>query len=88
VAPLFQEWLDTHYPLKASRVENAVRQMRGGKLYRSGWGQRMRGTGPMAELIDNRFSKALRSNGLNTSSRSPDLRCDLFRPPGHQESLF
>ncbi len=88
VAPLFQEWLDTHYPLKASRVENAVRQMRGGKLYRSGWGQRMRGTGPMAELIDSRFSKALRSNGLNSSSRSPELRRDLFRPPGYQESLF
>ncbi len=88
VGPLFQEWLDEHYPLKASRVESAVREMRGGKLYRSGWGQRMRGSGPMAELIGSRFAKALKANGLGGDERMGELRCDLFQPPGYQESLF
>jgi len=88
VGPLFQEWLDEHYPLKASRVESAVREMRGGKLYRSGWGQRMRGTGPIADLISSRFAKALAANGLLAEGRMGDLRTDLFRPPGYQASLF
>ena len=88
VGPLFQEWLDEHYPLKASRVESAVREMRGGKLYRSSWGQRMRGTGPIAELIGSRFARALAANGLAGADRMGNLRTDLFQPPGYQASLF
>jgi DNA repair photolyase len=88
VGPLFQEWLDEHYPLKASRVESAIREMRGGKLYRSGWGQRMRGSGPIAELISARFARALAANGLNDEGRMGELRTDLFQPPGRQETLF
>ena len=88
VGPLFQEWLDEHYPLKASRVESAVREMRGGKLYRSGWGQRMRGSGPIAELISSRFAKALAANGLAGDDQMHALRTDLFQPPGYQPSLF
>jgi len=88
VAPLFQEWLETHYPLKARRIENAVRQMRGGKLYRAQWGERMRGSGPMAGLIDRRFAKALADHGIARDARLPELRTDLFRPPGYQETLF
>jgi DNA repair photolyase len=88
VGPLFQEWLAEHYPLKASRVENAVRQMRGGKLYRSGWGVRMRGSGPIAELISKRFAKAVAKNGIGADASLGGLRTDLFRPPGYQESLF
>ena len=88
VGPLFQEWLEEHYPLKAARVEAAVRQMRGGQLYRSGWGARMRGTGPMAELIEKRFARALADHGIDRDARQIDLRTDLFRPPGQQQSLF
>ena len=88
VRPLFAEWLAEHYPLKKQRVENAMRQMRKGKLYRSGWGGRMRGTGPMAELIGDRFRRALRANGIDPEAALPPLRTDLFRPPGHQERLF
>lgn len=89
VGPLFQEWLGEHYPLKAARVESAVRQMRGGALYRSGWGERQRGAGPMADLIEKRFARALARHGLG--QRGDDLaalRTDLFRPPGYQETLF
>jgi DNA repair photolyase len=88
VGPLFQEWLQAHYPLKAERVENSVREMRGGRLYRSGWGQRMRGSGPIADLISSRFAGALKANGLDQSDRMGELNCDLFRPPGYQEQLF
>ncbi len=88
VAPIFQAWLDEHYPLKASRVENAIREMRGGAMYRSRWGQRMRGTGPMADLIASRFRNALKASGLADAEASRPLRSDLFRPPGMQAELF
>jgi DNA repair photolyase len=88
VGPLFQEWLAEHYPLKAARVENAVRQMRGGRLYQAQWGERMRGSGPMAGLIHRRFYKALGDHGIDQDARLPELRTDRFLAPGRQESLF
>ena len=82
VGPLFQEWLHEHYPLKALRVENAVRQMRGGRLYQAQWGERMRGSGAMAALIERRFVKALSDHGIERDARLSELRTDRFRPAG------
>ena len=49
---LFSEWLETHYPDKADHVLNLLRQSHGGALYRSEFGERMRGTGPYADLLE------------------------------------
>ncbi|MEM1432555.1 MAG: PA0069 family radical SAM protein [Pseudomonadota bacterium] len=80
VAPLFSEWLTVHFPDRAERVLNAVRDTRGGALYRSRWGERMRGTGPVAALIGQRFRTAARKAGLQ-EDLLPRLRTDLFQPP-------
>src|SRR5690606_18614793 len=45
VSPLFREWLDQHFPDRAARVMNRIRDMRGGADYRSGFGVRQRGEG-------------------------------------------
>lgn len=79
VAPLFEEWLKLHYPLKAAHVMSIVQQSRGGKTYDSTFHQRMRGTGLFADMIEQRFKLATRKLGLNVS-REP-LRTDLFKPP-------
>lgn len=42
-----------------------VRQVRGGEVYDSRFGVRMRGEGPFAELLAQRFSKAVKRLGLN-----------------------
>lgn len=84
VAPLFEEWLRAHYPLKAERIMAAVRAMRGGKAYDSRWGVRMRGEGPYAELLAKRFEQALKRHGLRGAQLAP-LRCDLFR--SHSDCL-
>ena len=84
VKDLFEEWLDVHYPLKAQRVMNAIRSTRRGKAYDATWGVRMRGEGAVAELIAQRFSKALKANNLQ-DGEMPELRTDLFRLPGHQQ---
>ncbi len=89
VAPLFEEWLHAHYPDKAHHVLSVLRQMRGGELYRAGWGHRMRGTGPFAELLRRRFETACRRLGL--SRDRPLLDVDAFSVPpqrGDQSRLF
>ncbi|MEO6743604.1 MAG: PA0069 family radical SAM protein [Caldimonas sp.] len=58
VNPLFQQWLQQHFPDRAARVMNRVREMRGGRDYDSSWGQRMRGEGIWAQLLAQRFKKA------------------------------
>ncbi len=76
---LFQEWLVQHYPDRAARIINTLRDMRGGKDYDADWFKRRRGQGVVAALIAKRFARALRANGL-LEERTP-LRTDLFRPP-------
>lgn len=87
VKVLFSEWLDAHYPDLKDRVLNAIRNTRGGELYKSGFGERMRGAGPIAELLLKRFEIAVRKHGLDESRLTP-LRTDLFRPPFRQALLF
>ena len=86
VKDLFKEWLAEHYPLKAEHVMNRVRDMRGGREYRSEWGTRMRGEGAFAELLAKRHAIATRKHGMD--SAMPMLRTDLFRPNRPQMELF
>jgi len=79
VAPLFRDWLDAHYPLRAEHVMSVLRQLRGGRDYDARFGARMRGTGPFAELIEKRFALACRRLGLNRD-REP-LDTSRFRQP-------
>ena len=81
VAPLFREWLDAHYPLRAGHVMSVVRQMRGGRDYDSAFGSRMRGDGAFAALIEKRFSIACRRLGLNRGREHVGLDTARFRPP-------
>ena len=89
VARLFQEWLAEHVPDRAQRVMGHVRAMHDGKAYAHDWGRRMRGTGPYADMISQRFAQASRRLGLDAVL--PELRCDIFNPPeqvGDQLNLF
>ncbi len=79
VAPLFREWLLAHCPHRYQRVMSQVRSARGEKDYDAAWGQRMRGTGPIAELIGRRFEIATARLGLDRPA--PRLRTDLFQRP-------
>ena len=79
VSPLMQEWLAVHYPDRAGRIMARLREMHGGKEYDANWHRRMRGKGPYAEMIAQRFTLAVKRLGLDTLL--PPMRCDLFRPP-------
>lgn len=69
VAPLFKDWLAAHFPDRADRVMSRVRDMRGGKDYDASFARRMKGEGPWADLLKQRFGKAVRRLGLNERRR-------------------
>ena len=81
IKDLFREWLAEHYPDRAAHVMSLIRNMRGGRDNDPRFGTRMRGTGPYALLLSNRFRLACRRLGLNSEPRTP-LATALFRPPG------
>ena len=85
---VWREWLQLHYPDRAAHVMSLIRQMRGGKDYDSTFGKRMRGEGPFAELIAQRFAKAHARLGYG---RLPPLDSSRFiapRKPSPQGDLF
>jgi hypothetical protein len=81
VAPLFKEWLQAHFPERAQRVMNRVREMRGGKDYDSDFATRMKGEGVWAELIRQRVKIASERLGLTGHSRFHRMDCSQFTPP-------
>lgn len=85
---LFQKWLEDHFPERKEKVLNRIRAMRGGKLYDSTFGARMRGTGVHAEQINRLFEVSAQKNGLNRHRAR--LSLEYFRNPfaGRQYMLF
>jgi DNA repair photolyase len=79
VDPLFQQWLETHEPGRAAHVMSLLRQMRGGKDYDTRFGHRMKGEGPLAQLLSKRFALAKKKLGMEVPL--PPLDCSRFRPP-------
>ena len=85
---VWRDWLQLHYPERAAHVMSLIRQMRGGKDYDSAFGIRMRGEGPFAELLAQRFAKAHARLGYG---RLPALDGSKFvapRTPSAQGDLF
>ncbi len=88
VADLFSEWLDRHFPERKAKVLGRIRETRDGRLNVAAFGERMRGTGELADQIGRLFSVAKRKAGIRDDI--PALRTDAFRrpQPGGQIGLF
>ena len=87
VKDLFQTWLAEHFPDRADKILNRLREMRNGKLYDSEFGTRMRGTGVHADHIAAMF--ALYKKRYDLNRRTP-LSTAQFRRHAYdkQMSLF
>lgn len=72
-------WLETHYPDRAGHVLSLIRQVRDGALTGSDFATRMSGTGPVAELLAQRFALAHRRLGFATHPVALDTH--QFRAP-------
>jgi DNA repair photolyase len=90
VAPLFEAWLGRHFPERREKVLNKLREMRGGRLYDSRFGARMRGDGELADQIGVLFRAARKKAGLDAERL--ELSAAAFRrpapPPPAQLGLF
>jgi DNA repair photolyase len=97
ISDLFEEWLMAHYPDKARKVFSMIHDIRGGKANDPRFGSRMKGTGPYATLLGDRFKLACKRYGLIHRSGkeqgqvSSALDSTQFAPPprpGDQLALF
>ena len=77
VADLFEDWLRRHYPDRHARVMDRVRDMRGGQRNSAEFGERFRGSGPFAALVQRLFRQARERAGI--PGRGPQLATHHFR---------
>jgi DNA repair photolyase len=88
VAPLFREWLETHFPDRAGKVMAIVRSVRGGRDNDPDFFSRMKPQGVWADLFRTRFRLAARRLGMNEVRIELD-RSHFRRPePDGQLSLL
>ncbi len=83
---LFHDWLFKNFPDRADKVWHLIEKSHDGKVNDSRWGVRMRGEGPIGELVKQQFQKYNKLYQLNAERWNLD--CTQFRRPGEQGSLF
>jgi DNA repair photolyase len=85
VAPLFEHWLEEHFPERKEKVLGRIRNLRGNRLNNSQWHTRMTGEGIFAEQIASMFAISCRRNRM---CARPKLSCAPFQRPTTQLRLF
>ncbi|MBD3673977.1 MAG: PA0069 family radical SAM protein [Planctomycetaceae bacterium] len=79
VKPVFVDWLHATYPARAQKVISRIRSVRDGGMNSSNWGERMKGTGPIAEQLQQTFEVFTRKLGLDRTFGPLDA--SHFQPP-------
>jgi DNA repair photolyase len=85
VAPLFEHWLEEHFPDRKEKVLGRIRDLRGDRLNNSRWHTRMTGEGIFAEQIASLFEVGCRRAGMR---ERPKLSITAFRRTREQLALF
>jgi len=85
VAPLFEHWLEEHFPDRKAKVLGRIRDLRGNRLNNSQWHTRMTGEGIFAEHISSMFAVSCRRNQM---CARPKLSSASFQRPTTQPDLF
>src|SRR5213083_3282897 len=85
VAPLFEHWLEEHFPDRKEKVLGRIRHLRGNRLNNSLWHTRMTGEGIFAEQIASLFKVGCRHAGIG---ERPKLSCKSFQTSTTQLRLF
>jgi DNA repair photolyase len=89
VLPVFDQRLQEAFPERAQKVRNAVLEMRGGKMNRSAFGQRMTGVGARWKAIESLFALTCKRLGLNRDDTGRvEGEPTTFRRPAKQGRLF
>ncbi|MEX6690430.1 PA0069 family radical SAM protein [Danxiaibacter flavus] len=83
---LFHDWLYKNFPDRADKVWHLIQNGHGGQVNDSRFGVRMRGEGPISDLVRQQFHKYNKLYNLNAERW--ELDCSKFRRPGEQGRLF
>lgn len=83
---LFHDWLYKNFPDRADKVWHMIEQSHGGKVNDSRFGVRMRGEGPLAEIVRQQYKKYQQRYGLGQERW--ELETEAFKRPGEQLGLF
>ncbi len=87
VGPLFEDWLEQHFPAAKSKVLSRIRELHGGTLEDSRFGTRMRGQGIWAQLFGDLFR--VHRGRVGIPEQFPSLSTAHFRRARLiQRSLF
>jgi DNA repair photolyase len=79
VAPVFFQRIRAQLPDHARRIEQRIRDMRGGKLNEARFGHRMTGAGEYWRSIEQLFAAAAKKYGLDYRDR-PRASADVNEP--------
>jgi DNA repair photolyase len=87
VGVIFEDWIHKNFPDRAGKVLGRIKEIHGGQLGDSRFGERMRGEGNFADLIRNQVQLARRK--FFAGKEVPAFNLDLFEQMRHpQLSLF
>lgn len=87
VKELFRDWLEQHFPDRKEKVLNRIRDMKGGKLNKSEFGDRFRGEGAFSDQIRKMFDIQTKKLGFNEEWRPLSVK-HFRRPKKGQLHLF
>ena len=83
---LFHDWLFKNFPDRANKVWHLIESGHGGQVNDSRFGLRIRGEGPIADLVRQQYKTYSKLYHLNDERW--ELDGSLFRRPGEQTRLF
>ncbi|MBE8713296.1 PA0069 family radical SAM protein [Sphingobacterium hungaricum] len=86
IGQIFEDWLRKNFPDRFDKVWHMIQNCHAGNVNDSRFGERMKGDGKIAKLIEDNFRLHCRLNGLNVKEIS--LNHDLFEGPNNQLKLF
>lgn len=86
IGPIFEDWLRQNFPDRFDKVWHMIQSCHGGQVNDSRFGERMKGDGQIAKIINDTFKLHCRINKLNTKTFRLDS--SLFTVPKAQMSLF
>ncbi|MGI8951924.1 MAG: PA0069 family radical SAM protein [Chitinophagaceae bacterium] len=83
---MFHDWLYKNFPDRADKVWHLIENGHGGQVNDTRWGVRMRGEGPISELVRQQYHKYNKIYKLDAERLGLD--CSNFKRPGEQGKLF
>ncbi|WP_143961034.1 PA0069 family radical SAM protein [Litoribacter populi] len=75
---IFTEWLEREFPDRKHKVLHQIKSLHGGSLKDNEWGRRIKGDGPIAEVIKRIFDQGVKK--YMAERKMPDYDLSLFNP--------